>query len=48
MLKNCIVRHINFEVSMVEMGQKLPPSLAAVVSALPPKAAATIADRGGS
>jgi hypothetical protein len=30
------------------MGQKLPRSLAAVVSALSPKAAATIADRGGS
>jgi hypothetical protein len=30
------------------LGQKLPHSLRAVVSALPPKAAATIADRGGS
>jgi hypothetical protein len=28
--------------------QKLPRSLGAVVSALPPKAAATIADCGGS
>jgi hypothetical protein len=30
------------------IGQKLPRRLKAAVSALPPKAAATIADRGGS
>lgn len=31
-----------------DIGQKLPRSLGAVMSVVPPKAAATIADRGGS
>jgi hypothetical protein len=42
-----MVRHSKRSARNDVMGQKLPRSLAAVVSALPPKAAATIADRGG-
>jgi hypothetical protein len=39
---------LSIEATMSALGQKLPPRLLFLVSALPPKAAAAVADRGGS